>query len=71
MPFDDVTIDHSRMAGIKSARHSVFALNVRELLAENILLLDLETVGLQVTHPLGATASRRAGIHGYGRRAGN
>ena len=44
MPFDDVTIDHRGMAGIEPLRHSVFAFHVRKLFAENILLLDFETV---------------------------
>jgi hypothetical protein len=69
MPFDNVTIDHSGMAGMQSARHAVFAFYVRELLAENIFLLHLETVGLQVTHPLRAAASRRVRINGYRWRA--
>jgi len=70
MPFDDVTIDHGGVAGIKPLRHSVFAFHVGELLAENILLLDFETVCLQVTHPLSAAASRRVRIHCYRWRAG-
>ena len=65
MPFDDITIDHSGMTRIEPLRHSVFALHVRELLAENILLLNLETVCLQVTHPLRTTASRRIRIYRY------
>jgi len=65
VPFDNVTIDHSGMAGIEPLRHSVFALHVRELLSENILLLNLETVCLQVTHPLSAASSRRVRIHCY------
>ena len=65
MPFDDVTVDYGCMAGMKPARHSVFTFHVGELLAENVLLLHLETVGLQVTHPLRAAASRRVRIHRY------
>src|SRR5215813_5173473 len=65
MPFDDITIDHSGMAGMQPARHSVLAFNIRELLSESILLLDLETVCLQVTHPIRAAASRRVRIHRY------
>ena len=66
MTFDDVTIDYRRMAGMKSARHSVFAFYVGELLPENVFLLHRETVGLQVTHPLRAAASRRVRIDDYG-----
>jgi hypothetical protein len=69
MAFDNVTIDHRGMAGMKSARHSVFDFHVGELLAENVFLLHLETVGLQVTHPLRAAASRRIRIDDYGWRA--
>src|SRR5262249_62141306 len=65
MPFNDITIDHSGMAGMQPARHSVLAFNIRELLSESILLLDLETVRSQVTHPLRAAASRRVRIHRY------
>ena len=71
MPFDDVTIDHSGMAGIEPLRHSVFALHVGELLSKNILVLNLETVGLQVTHPLRAATSRRIRIDRYRRRRRN
>ena len=70
MPFDDVTIDHRGMAGMESLRHSVFALHVRELFSENVFLLDLETVCLQVTHPLSAASSRRVRVHRYRWRAG-
>ena len=66
MPFDDVTVDYRCMAGMKPARHSVFAFQVGELLAENVFPLHLETVGLQVTHPLRAAASRRVRIDSYG-----
>ena len=71
MPFDDVPIDHRCVAGIEPPRDSVIAFYVSELLPRNIFFQHLETVRLQVTHPRRAATSRRVGIHGYGRRAGN
>jgi len=71
MAFDDVPIDHGGVTRIEPPRHTVFAFEVAELLSKNIFLLDFKTVGLQVTHPLRAATSRRVGIDGDGRRAGN
>src|SRR5687767_1884917 len=62
MTLYDVTVDDRRMTGLEIGRHAVLRLDRTQV--RDGLVVDLESVLLQVDHPLGAAASARITVDG-------